>query len=599
MSETQAEQRQLAIKTGVVKRLTKELAVYAQETDAQAAKTQQYIADGRDAYDIKKQMVPDTRRRLADATSDLDVYLHGASDAAKHTPEHVAAVAALAAAQPRAAGARLSMAPPPVSVKFLGTGTTPVPSRNYSSLLVRIGQHAVMVDCGEGTQRQLLSSHIRAESRLSQIHLVLITHLHPDHTLGLVPMMLSMMGPSAPSATTSPRLVIIGPLGLRALVRTTLALCYASLGNEFVVHEMLWPGQPEYPHDAPGQAPLVYEESGDYLPAHVRGQRRVLPVMPPHENELLGRNIRMDVSSGTWADIASVADTGVTISAAPITHRCPTVGYVFQEAANSSQGVSPRDLAVLDSNTEALFHQHGISRPRTLLPRLLRDREPLRLPDGSVLHPPPRDRPGRKLCILGDTSDASGGLRDMAEPGAPHPGMLTLARDADLLVHECTYAAMDGAAMQAARAVSADHAALLARSLLREDEAEPRALSRGHSVPRIVGEFAGELAARHVVVNHFSARIPAPRVTTHAPLESVTQLSAAAPSRAESVRWFHVLKEIERQVTVSWHDTLRRNADSHPDTCVRGSERPCDTRAIAAYDGLTVSIPPRAPAHDT
>jgi ribonuclease Z len=42
---------------------------------------------------------------------------------------------------------------------FLGTSASvPSSDRNHPSLLVEAGGHRIMVDCGEGTQRQLLRS---------------------------------------------------------------------------------------------------------------------------------------------------------------------------------------------------------------------------------------------------------------------------------------------------------------------------------------------------------------------------------------------------------------------------------------------------------
>jgi ribonuclease Z len=85
-----------------------------------------------------------------------------------------------------------------MSVRFLGTSSQPSSSRNYSSLLVNLDRETVMVDCGEGTQRQLMNRHIGGEAKLASIHTILITHMHADHVLGLVPLLYSMMGPSSP-----------------------------------------------------------------------------------------------------------------------------------------------------------------------------------------------------------------------------------------------------------------------------------------------------------------------------------------------------------------------------------------------------------------
>lgn len=402
-------------------------------------------------------------------------------------------------------------------------------------------------------------------------------------------MMFTMMGLSAPAPQDgAPRLVLYGPLGLRAHLRATLTTCYASLSSNFVVHELLWPGQPEYPHEIPqGAAPIFRYVEGDMaLPEGVRGQERMLPLMPPHPNELPGRNFRMDEATCTWPDLAQLVPSGIRLSAAPITHRCPALGYVLEEPRSASKSVSPRDLAQLDANTETLFHTQGIRNPRVLLKTLLRSREPLHLPDGTMLHPPPLDRPGRKLCILGDTSDASADLVpwDQGRTNGPLRGMLHLAQDADLLVHECTYAAMGLQDIKHARTVSEAHAALLKTSLLKVEEAETRALSRGHSTPRIAGAFAGSIGARKLVLNHFSARIPGPYTASHAPLQSEAQL-AQNEHFQESVQRFHVMREIERQVTAHWHSTL---AHVHPHMHLQES-------AIAAYDGLMLEVPPRTP----
>ncbi len=67
-------------------------------------------------------------------------------------------------------------------VVFLGTSASaPSTQRGLSSALVMHGEYRFMVDCGEGTQRQLLRSGLGFK-RLDRI---LITHGHLDHILGL------------------------------------------------------------------------------------------------------------------------------------------------------------------------------------------------------------------------------------------------------------------------------------------------------------------------------------------------------------------------------------------------------------------------------
>jgi ribonuclease Z len=67
-------------------------------------------------------------------------------------------------------------------VVFLGTAASvPTPERGMPALLVTHGQKRYLIDCGEGTQRQLLVSGIGYR----HVDTVLLTHGHLDHVLGL------------------------------------------------------------------------------------------------------------------------------------------------------------------------------------------------------------------------------------------------------------------------------------------------------------------------------------------------------------------------------------------------------------------------------
>lgn len=81
--------RQLKIKTGVVKRLTKEKLVYEKEVDQQRAYIEKLKRDGKDEYEIRKQeevlqeslmMVPDCQRRLVRGYDDLNNVLENEND---------------------------------------------------------------------------------------------------------------------------------------------------------------------------------------------------------------------------------------------------------------------------------------------------------------------------------------------------------------------------------------------------------------------------------------------------------------------------------------------------------------------------------------
>ncbi|MCS6773660.1 MAG: ribonuclease Z [Anaerolineae bacterium] len=65
---------------------------------------------------------------------------------------------------------------------FLGTAAAaPLPKRGLSSAIVAHDEYRFMVDCGEGTQRQLLNSGLG----FRRLEHILLTHPHLDHILGL------------------------------------------------------------------------------------------------------------------------------------------------------------------------------------------------------------------------------------------------------------------------------------------------------------------------------------------------------------------------------------------------------------------------------
>lgn len=91
----------------------------------------------------------------------------------------------------------------------------------------------------------------------------------------------------------------------------------------------------------------------------------------------------------------------------------------------------------------------------------------VKLQDGTVVKPdavvgPPR--PGRKIVYSGDTAFS--------------PGLVKLAKDADLLIHDCTF----------------------------DDDLSDRAKEDGHSTPRQAATTARKSNAKRLVLTHISAR---------------------------------------------------------------------------------------------
>lgn len=69
-----------------------------------------------------------------------------------------------------------------IKINFLGTSQAiPTAKRNHTSILLQYKEENILIDCGEGTQRQFR----KAKLNPCKITKILITHWHGDHILGL------------------------------------------------------------------------------------------------------------------------------------------------------------------------------------------------------------------------------------------------------------------------------------------------------------------------------------------------------------------------------------------------------------------------------
>lgn len=111
---------------------------------------------------------------------------------------------------------------------FAGTGaSSPSARRGLSATLLRAGGDRLLVDCGEGTQRQLVRS-----VGLPEIDTVLLTHLHADHWFGLPGMLktFDLRDRETP-------LEIYGPIGTRAML-DRVAPVHGKLGYSVTIEEL-------------------------------------------------------------------------------------------------------------------------------------------------------------------------------------------------------------------------------------------------------------------------------------------------------------------------------------------------------------------------
>ena len=173
-------------------------------------------------------------------------------------------------------------------------------------------------------------------------------------------------------------------------------------------------------------------------------------------------------------------NAGIRVSAAPVHHTVPTVGFVIAEDTKEGRLQVEKALPLLEKNKHALREEMGIRDPRKLLGKIKdlgRDGE-MELPDGSVIRGCDvlgEARRGRKVVVLGDCCDAS--------------LVADLADGADLLVHEATNAYLP-------QYGDAGGAGRLERETARH----------GHSTPQMAGRFGRRINARSILLTHFSQR---------------------------------------------------------------------------------------------
>lgn len=103
------------------------------------------------------------------------------------------------------------------SLKILGSNSAaPAHNRHQTSQLLTVQSHTFLIDCGEGTQIQLIKYKLKAQ----KINNIFISHLHGDHYLGLMGLISTMH-----LQNRSNDLFIYGPPGLAEII--TLQLQYS------------------------------------------------------------------------------------------------------------------------------------------------------------------------------------------------------------------------------------------------------------------------------------------------------------------------------------------------------------------------------------
>lgn len=308
-------------------------------------------------------------------------------------------------------------------VSFLGTGGgMPTMHRITSATLLRLGGLSFLFDAGEGLQRQLTFSSVS----VGQIAKIFITHLHGDHLFGLPGLLLHLRIAALSSQNNSHVIEIYGPPGLHTYVAANLALsCTAFAGVRVVVYELMggqaeggprghyWGGQSKnnifldsYPELASQwliRKTIDRNEDGTWTIDNPEN----ITVHKDDDEKVRGSN---EVNAGSLRRLH--------IAAAEVTHiqGVQTFGFVVQElepprkidaAKATALGVRPSRKYQLLKNGFPVVSDDGTHKVQ---------------PDSVLLDATTK---ARKFALIGDNCGVS-------------PEMVTLCKDADVLVHEAT-----------------------------------------------------------------------------------------------------------------------------------------------------------------
>ncbi len=117
-----------------------------------------------------------------------------------------------------------------MKITFLGTGAMlPTKERNPNAIFINYNTEGILIDCAEGTQRQLRIAGISP----TKVTKLLITHWHGDHVLG-IPGLIQSLGAS----NYTKKLEIYGPKGSKNFFKNMMSgLVFKSRIN-YEIHEI-------------------------------------------------------------------------------------------------------------------------------------------------------------------------------------------------------------------------------------------------------------------------------------------------------------------------------------------------------------------------
>ncbi len=121
-----------------------------------------------------------------------------------------------------------------MELTFLGTSCmVPTKDRNVSGIFLSYKNKGILIDCGEGTQRQMNIAGINR----NKVNYILLTHWHGDHVSGLIGL-IQTLGNQNVQNEEPPVLHIYGPAETEQRIEHMLQTCIFENRLRIEVHEL-------------------------------------------------------------------------------------------------------------------------------------------------------------------------------------------------------------------------------------------------------------------------------------------------------------------------------------------------------------------------
>ncbi len=118
-----------------------------------------------------------------------------------------------------------------IEITFLGTSAmVPTKDRNVTGIFLKYRNEGILLDCGEGTQRQMNIAGINRNT----VTKILISHWHGDHVSGIVGLLQTMANKEA-----NPTIAIYGPIGTKKHVEHMIGMVVFDVQINLQVHEIV------------------------------------------------------------------------------------------------------------------------------------------------------------------------------------------------------------------------------------------------------------------------------------------------------------------------------------------------------------------------